>query len=214
MNISDWKIGKKLIVGFLLVVFIFITVAIYQIVILNRLSMHQNQAAKRAEDAIAIKSVVNNVNKVYQVVADAVINRDIKGTRKSFEEIKTNAQKDMIFIREISDTSEEKRWAEIFVAEYNTYLTIFEKEMLPVLEKNESSEKRFKDVLAINSIARGVDEVYSVIADAVINRDMERTRKEFEEIKSAAQHHIAVIKELVDTDEEKRWRKHSLLQPA
>ncbi len=204
MNISDWKIGKKLIVGFLSVVFIFIAVAVYQIFILNRLSMYQNQAAKRAEDALAIKSVVNNLNKVYQVVADAIINRDIKATHKAFEEIKVYAQNDMIFIREISDTSEEKRWAEIFVAEYNVYLTMFEKEMLPLLDKNESSEKRFKDVLAINSIARGVDEIYAVIADAIINRDMERTRKEFEEIKSAAQHHIATVKELVDTEEEKK----------
>ena len=43
-----------------------------------------------------------------------------------------------------------------------------------------------------------------MIADAIINRDLEATVKDFEGIKEVAEQDIAAVKELADTDEERR----------
>lgn len=178
------KIGPKLIIGFLVVVAIFGAAVYYQIRTFQNLANLQDEGAKRAEDALKIKDIHNRVEQVYAVIADAVINQDLEETRKEFGQAKMTAQQDIVAVRELVDTDEEKAWAETFVEQYNNYLDLFEKQMLPILERGESAEKRFADALAINNVARRVDEVYTVMADGVINRNLEETSKDFDQIKT------------------------------
>ena len=56
-------------------------------------------------------------------------------------------------------------------------------------------------------IANRVDEVYTVIADGVINRNLEKTRKAFEQVKTVAQQNIAAVRELVFTPITKEGRR-------
>jgi methyl-accepting chemotaxis protein len=205
MRIADWKIGTKLIVGFLAVVAILGAAIGYQILTLQNLAKLQDIGAKRAADALEIKNIVNRLDEVYGVIADGEINRNMEKTLKEFEQVKTTAQQDIGAVRGLVDTAEEKTWAETFATQYNQYLDRFEKEMLPILKKGDLTQKRFDDALAINTIARRVDAVYGVIADAVINRNMEKSLKEFEQVKAAAQQDITTVRGMVDTTEEKAW---------
>ncbi|HEB31030.1 MAG TPA: hypothetical protein ENI15_09170 [Spirochaetes bacterium] len=50
-----------------------------------------------------------------------------------------------------------------------------------------------------------LDETYTVIADGIINRDIEETRKNFQAIENEFEDIEAEIRELVDTEEEKEW---------
>jgi methyl-accepting chemotaxis protein len=67
--------------------------------------------------------------------------------------------------------------------------------------------KRAADALEIAAIVRRVEGVYGVIADAQINRNLEKTRKEFEQEKIVAQQDMTAVQALVDTEEEKGWAK-------
>jgi len=205
MNISDWRIGKKLISAFLTVVLLFVSISGYQILQMGKLARLQDEGAKRSSDAVEIKEIQNRLNEVYEMIADGIINRNMEETIKEFEQIKSNARKDILTVGKLVDTAEEEAWTEAFSEKYKDYTDIFEKELLPVLEKNESAEKRFKDSMAINNIARRVDAVYAVMADAVINRNLDQTRKEFNQIKAVAQKDTAALRGLTDTDEEKEW---------
>jgi len=205
MKISDFRIGTKLIVGFIVVIAIFGAAIYYQIRTLQNLAVLQDEGAKRSEDALAIAGIVKRVEDVYGVMADGVINRNFEETQQEFGQVKTQAQQDIAAVRELVDTAEEEAWAETFAKEYLSYLELFEKEMLPILEKDESAEKRFADSLTMNLVARRVDEVYAVIADGVINRNLEETTKDFEQIKKEALQDVATVQELVDAVEEEAW---------
>ncbi len=151
MKITDIRIGPRLIAGFVIVVAILGGVAIFQILRMNTLAELQDKGAKRAEDAIAIQEIARRLDGVYAVVADAVINRNLAESRQEFAAIKTAAAQDIITTRQLADTEAEQRWAEAFAARYDEYLDLFEEEMLPILEREESAENRYSDAPAIGS---------------------------------------------------------------
>ena len=66
---------------------------------------------------------------------------------------------------------------------------------------------RADDALTLNDIKIDIGEIYPVIADAVINRDLEASFKDFEKIRELAEENITVINDLVDTDAEKEMAR-------
>lgn len=136
MNISDWKIGTKLYASFFAVIVICGFAIILGIVKLNTLARLQDEGAKRSEDSIKIGNIDSRLEGVYAVIGDAVINRNFDETRKDFESVKTEVQKDIAEVRGMADTEEEKALAESFATGYGKYLDLFEKQMLPLLERS------------------------------------------------------------------------------
>ncbi|MFH1135881.1 MAG: methyl-accepting chemotaxis protein [Pseudomonadota bacterium] len=203
MKFADMKIGVKLFSSFLLVVMIFLGVTTYQIFQLFQLQGLQNDGAKRAEDMTAVFGVMDRLDAVYPLVADAQINRDIEQVKKDFTAARAVAKKDIVLVGQLVDTAVERALAKDFEEGYLAFLNHFEEKMLPILEKGESVEQRLKDSLAIKDIAMRVDRVYTIIADAVINRDLEASRREFERIKTEAARDMDMVRSLADTDEEK-----------
>ena len=67
----------------------------------------------------------------------------------------------------------------------------------------EESAGRAEDTVAIMSISHRVEAFYAIVGDAVINRNIESTKKEYEEFKSHSAADIATVHELVDTDKER-----------
>lgn len=199
------KIGPKLILGFLVVVAIFGGVAYYQIRTFQNLANLQDVGAKRAEDALQIKDIVFRACDLYTTMANGVINQNLATTHKELEERKTILQNDTTTVQQLVDTEEERAWSKTFSDQYLAYFNQFEQEVMPILERSADSEKRLNDALAINAIARRVDDVYNVIADAQINRNVETTANDFEALKLTAQKDIATVREMADTTDEKAW---------
>ncbi|MEW6520442.1 MAG: methyl-accepting chemotaxis protein [Thermodesulfobacteriota bacterium] len=64
---------------------------------------------------------------------------------------------------------------------------------------------RADDAVAIGQILERLSASYGVMADGVINRNLDATHKDFAAIKAQAAKDMARIRELVDTEEEKAW---------
>mgnify|MGYP000974728668 CR=1 FL=1 len=64
---------------------------------------------------------------------------------------------------------------------------------------------RANDTLEIGDITQRVEGVYPVIADAIINRDLAETQKDFAVIKANAEKDIRRMVKLADTDQEREW---------
>ncbi len=205
MRIFNVKIGTKLMFGFLVVVAIFGGVAYYQVQNLVKLVDLQQLFAGRAGDELSIKEIVLRASDVYGVIANGIINQDLEATKQEFQQRKTIAQADIATIHDLVDTEEEQAWAAAFAEGYTAYLEHFEVKMLPILERVGSADKRFADALAVNAVANRVNEVYTVMADGIINRNMEETTRDFEQIKTIAQQDMTIVQELVDTAEEETW---------
>ena len=205
MKLSDMKIGAKLISGFVLVVLVFGAIAGYQIFNFNQLAALEDESADRASDSSALMDIVIRIEGVYPVIADSIINMDLDETKKDWTEIIEQSVLDITSVHELVDTDQERAWANEFETAYNNYLNTYENQLLTILEQRESMEKRAADSIAIMSVELRVDQVYAVIADAVINRDFEVTQRDFSEIKEKEKEDIARVHELVDTDRERAW---------
>ncbi|MCG8336609.1 MAG: hypothetical protein MJE63_19045, partial [Proteobacteria bacterium] len=138
MKFKDIKIGKKMFGSFTLVVLIFIVVTGYQIFELGVLGKLQHEGAKRGEDAVALQDVMIHLEEVYTVMADAVINRDIKAAHEHFSAVKASAKKDLSIVDELVDTDREKNIAADYRRHLNAYLDLYEEKVMPILEKEES----------------------------------------------------------------------------
>ena len=134
MIISDWKVGKKLYASFISIVLIFTAIAAYQILKMGSLGELQDLGAQRSAQALTIKDISARLEEIYSVAADAVINGNLKGTYADMEKIKTQAQKDIVSVREMADTSEEKSSAEAFAKQYDKYISLIENQLLPLVD--------------------------------------------------------------------------------
>lgn len=205
MKFADLKIGSKLFGSFIVVALIFLGVTGYLIFGMLNMSELQDEGAGRADDALEINGIMGNFDGAYTVIADAVINRNLDDTKENFSQVKATAEKDIARLDEMVDTAEEKAWVKEFDTKYYRYLGLFENEILPILEKEESIEKRLTDNVTIGKIDLKMTKAYTVMAEAVINRNLEESREDFEEVMAAAKNDISKVREMADTDEEKEW---------
>ena len=136
MNFKNLKIGFKIYLGFLLVLLIFMATSAYQILQTGALGALQDVAAKRTADVLEIKDIAYRVGGAYTVMADAVINRDLNATHKALAELKQSADQDIQKVLGLVDTAEEQALAKVFSSQYRNYLDLFEKQMVPILEKS------------------------------------------------------------------------------
>lgn len=203
MKFNDISIGKKMMGGFALVVFVFLIITLYQIIQLGTLSQLQDEGAKRAEDAVLLHEIVNRLGDVYTVMADGVINRNIKDTHENLKSLKSVIEKDMASVDHLADTDAEKKLAAEYRQHIKAYFNLFETGTLPILDKEQSLADRLKDALRVKAIAQVVEGVYPVMADAVINRNLEETKQKIEKIKATAGKIIDEINSLSDTEAEK-----------
>ncbi|OGR19426.1 MAG: hypothetical protein A2X81_13295 [Desulfobacterales bacterium GWB2_56_26] len=194
------KIGTKLFGSFFAVVVIFAAVAGFQILKMGNLGELQDAGATRAKDALSVALIETHMNSAYTVMADGMINRNVPETKKDWLEIKALAQEDIETIRRLSDTAEEKALAEEFVKNLDEYLGHFEKETIPILEKEESVAQKTQNALIIKDIQLRVEGIYPVAADAIINRNLAETRKDLAEIKNFAKKDMEVVAGLATTD--------------
>ncbi|MGZ3790171.1 MAG: methyl-accepting chemotaxis protein [Bacteriovorax sp.] len=64
---------------------------------------------------------------------------------------------------------------------------------------------RVKDTEKIAQILLEVAQVYAVVADAQINRNLDESKKELSEIKKKMQENISIVDKIADTGDEKKW---------
>ena len=205
-QLEGWSltIRAKLYLGFLLVVAIFGGITLYQIGTLGDLGESQDEGAARARDAVEITRISGRLAGVYAIAADAAINRDLETSKREMASAHQQGLDDARRVGELVDTDAERAAAADFERLVGAYYRAIEQELIPHLEGMESIEKRSRDALEIERIEGRVGQVYTVMADGVINRDLATTRRDFAAQKGQAEADMARVIELVDTDAERR----------
>jgi methyl-accepting chemotaxis protein len=204
MNFKNFKIGVKLMTGFVSVVAIFGFITVYQIIQMQSLGELQDNGAARSRDSQAVMQIVNRVEAFYAIVADAVINRDLKESQKLFVEAVAQAEKDITQLNDFVDTDQERALAREMATEYRRYLQFFDQQMMPLLARSGDAEKRFSNAKEVLEIQRRVVAFYALVADAVINRNQAETNTALTDAKVQIQKDIATVQALADTDVERR----------
>ena len=151
------KIGYKLLGGFGLVMAIFIALAVHQLGVIERLGAIQDAGAQRAQDTAKVLGVSLRVSNLYAIVADGEINRNVALTKEDFAKAKEQAKGDIHLVESMADTPEEHVLARRFADSYKDYLDLFEKKMLPLIEKLVQVDKQDAAVPAMEQALRDLD---------------------------------------------------------
>jgi methyl-accepting chemotaxis protein len=192
-----------MLLGFVLVVLVFAMVTGFVLYEVDGLGSLQKDMARRTHDSLDIDEIALHAEEIYAVIADAVINRNVTETKEEFAKVKAQAEKDIKTVHSLVDHPEEVAMANEYETAMRQYMGLFESQLFPIVEKGASIEARMRDSLAIGAISLRLEQVYAVMADAMINRDLEATKKEWAVIKEQAEKDIAEVGKLVDTDAER-----------
>ncbi len=80
----------------------------------------------------------------------------------------------------------------------------FYTKMNKLTELQDAGAKRAADALNISKIGKGVEEIYSHIADGIINKNVDQTKQLLNNDKNEKEKNLQLINTIVDTDEEKK----------
>jgi methyl-accepting chemotaxis protein len=162
------KVGYKLFGGFTLVIAIFIGLAVYQSTALEHLGRLQDAGAKRAVDADAVMQVALRVSGLYAIIGDAQINRELTQTRDDFAKAKEKAKEDIRLVESLADTPAERTLSGRFADNYTNYLELFEKKMLPQLERLVQAPPADGSIDALAQEIRQVDGQLDTVRNATL----------------------------------------------
>lgn len=132
-----FTIGKKMVAGFggviLLMLIVFsITYASFQ-----NLRKLQDEGASRANDALLAARAVDAPSRLYTVIADAVINRDLESIAVRWAERKAEEQKLLNDLGAYLDNGEEKQYIKETKEVFLKISDKFENQMIPLLRTTE-----------------------------------------------------------------------------
>jgi methyl-accepting chemotaxis protein len=142
------KIKNKIIAGFSTVLLLFAIISVYQIINLFDLDGLQQDGARRAVDAVTAHEIQIDIVDIYAKIGEAIINRDATQMQNDIKELKKLAKANIAKVNTMIDTDEEIEKAKLFNTLYSEYLEIFENELIPLLNQNESEIK--KEILEID----------------------------------------------------------------
>lgn len=113
---------------------------------LNNLAHLEHEGMQRAEAAERMIDTSNVGARMYRVIADAIINRDLEATKKDWAEIKSEALKEIDHAKKDVDTEEETHAVNEADTALHELINIFEKKLLPGLESNRASVTEIRDI--------------------------------------------------------------------
>jgi methyl-accepting chemotaxis protein len=135
-NMRKAKLRTKLAVGFGMCIMVMASLSGYAIIKMQKLGVLQDDGAKGARDAEIATEASFIAEQTSSVIADAIINRNLGETAKSWEERKLKSQERLKLVASVVDNEEERVLLKKAEADYKEIVKLFEAELLPLLEKN------------------------------------------------------------------------------
>jgi len=144
---KNLKIGQKLFASFAAVLFVFIGISIYQMFNIYKLGELQDEGAVRSTDAVFASDNANLGVVTYQIIADAIINKDEYESNNKWLTDKKTTDEIYAKLEKIVDTDEEKEFVAKSKEAYMKVVFIFENKVQPLLFENSKTAKLVSDSL-------------------------------------------------------------------
>jgi len=140
------KIGGKLLIGFGSIAFLMVVLVVMNYFNLTNLMNLQNQGATRSADALSVLNTKYAPIRAYRIVADAIINRNLADTAKSWTEEKAAIQAELTALDSFVDTDQEKGWMKDVDEAFAAFTDLFEIQLIPVLTSTKGVSQGIMDI--------------------------------------------------------------------
>ena len=132
--------------GFGSIAFLMVVLVVMNYLNLTNLMNLQNQGLKRANDALTIMEMKAAPIRAYRIVADAIINRNLPDTAKSWTAEKAAIQAELTALDSLVDTDQEKGWMKDTDKAFATFTDLFEIKLIPVLTTTKEVNQGIIDI--------------------------------------------------------------------
>ncbi|MEQ1530575.1 MAG: methyl-accepting chemotaxis protein, partial [Methylococcales bacterium] len=113
---------------------------------LNKVTSLSDELRSRGDDSVQITDASYIGAELYQIIADSVINNHLAESKKDWQQAKLDTAKRWQTIERIVDTDEEQRLVSSAKQAYADFVTIYEQDMLPLLQVPERNAAAITDV--------------------------------------------------------------------
>jgi len=148
---KNLKISQKVMIILSAVIVIFAIASIYSIFEIKKLAEIKDQAAIRAQNALAAQEFAGMGFKMYQIIAEAEINRDLENTVKIWDRVKKELDADVKDLEDLADTDRQVQILNEISTTKDEIFVLFEKDMMPLLNQLGDSDTTTK-MQALNKI--------------------------------------------------------------
>jgi len=131
------SIKLRLILLLMIVVLTVILLSVISNTKMQNLGKLQDEGYTRSEQAILATKAANIDESLYTIIADAVINHDMAKSEALWNKEKPLKLEMMAKLIGNADTPEEKQWASESKAALDSFINVFENEMLPILKSSD-----------------------------------------------------------------------------
>jgi methyl-accepting chemotaxis protein len=139
-------IKSKVIINVCIAIFIVTGIVAMMYVDLKEMQKMQDVGAKRSLDALLAKEASMKGVALYQVIADAVINRNLSETAKDWAKVKEDSLTTVNEVIKVAETPEEKKLGEEVRSAMQETVSIFEGRMLPLLKSTDGVTPEMREL--------------------------------------------------------------------
>jgi methyl-accepting chemotaxis protein len=151
-----------------------VLLGLYSILQMRTIAGYNEQALRRGADAITAMRAASLGVEMYRIIADAVINRELRDTEEDWRKIKKTADQEIGTLKEIVDTQEEKAALNEAETAFQELLRLFERRLMPLLEATREVTQEMRDL--DGNIDDTVDKFAAPLA--AIGRSLQKEQEE------------------------------------
>ena len=143
---KNLRIGIKMLIGFGAVLALSAITAGYQVLRVQSLRTLETSVVGRADDLATIDQIHARAVGVYQVIAEAIIHRNLNKTTVDWKTTTEGVAADLAQVEKLVESDEERAIGVEFSEAYKSYVAKFEDELLPLLssESTDDTEAQIK----------------------------------------------------------------------
>ena len=140
------KLSTKLMSGFVVVVALVGVLITANLVQLEKLRGLQDEGARRATEAALIQEAAGQAAELYQVTADAIINRDLPASHAAWSKVTGEMNGRLAVVSRIAETAVDKTEVAAALTAYGEFKHTVDDRLLPLLEKTRDFNETIRDL--------------------------------------------------------------------
>ncbi|PKL09032.1 MAG: chemotaxis protein [Spirochaetae bacterium HGW-Spirochaetae-7] len=162
------KIGGKLSLGFGSVIALMVVIFVVTFFSLSQLKTLQDEGATRAEDSVLAAQADNSPVRLYQVIADAIINRDLESTSKTWAETIGVESRLLVELSARMDTEAERVDIKTAQAVLIEIENTFKNRLMPLLQSTAGVDDRIRSMDAeFDVLIKSFDEPITKVSESL-----------------------------------------------
>ncbi|MEI6985019.1 MAG: methyl-accepting chemotaxis protein [Rhodospirillaceae bacterium] len=179
----NWTIGRRLAAGSAIPACVIIAMMVGVWVSSGKLGVIQDDGVKHSHSALLAETASNMGAKLYEVIADAELNRNFSLSDSEWRKVKGSVETLFATVDALAEGPDQKRASRAGYDAFHKMIAVYEGTLLPLLRASNAVTQEIKDIdQSLDELVKLVDVSYEAVRDGMkteaekVNRLFDETR--------------------------------------